>query len=62
MQHWQNKQTEMFKDMEDTAVRLGGDGRYDSSGHLAKYMSYSFLNMKSGLVTIVKLVQVMITV
>ena len=49
----------MVKDMQqDPSVRLSGDGRYDSTGHLAKYLSYSFLNMKTGLVAMVKLVQV----
>ena len=59
MQLWNNHQKRLLDDMEkEPSVRLGGDGRYDSSGHLAKYMSYSFLNMKTGLITVMKLVQV----
>ena len=61
LQYWNKKQTQMLNAMEEEeSVRFSGDGRYDSTGHLAKYMSYSLINMKTGLVTIIKLVQVIL--
>ncbi|KAL3877441.1 hypothetical protein ACJMK2_035147 [Sinanodonta woodiana] len=56
---WQLSQSYMLDEIRDrgSAVKLGGDARCCSPGHTAKYGSYSIMNLESGKILDLQLVQ-----
>ena len=54
------EQTRLINELKESggSVIVGGDGRADSPGHSAKYGSYSLIELKSGKVIDIQLVQV----
>ena len=57
---WEKQQEEMFDSVRDRGLplKLGGDARFCSQGHTAKYGSYSLINLETSKVLDVQLVQV----
>ena len=46
---WEKQQEYIFDSLRDRGlpVKLGGDARFCSQGHTAKYGSYSFINLET---------------
>ena len=57
---WEKHQIAILCNLQQKQLVLGGDGRYDSPGYLAKYGSYSLVELESNKVIDVQLVQVII--
>ena len=57
---WMKEQTRLINELKESggSVIVGGDGRADSPGHSATYGSYSLIELKSGKVIDIQLVQV----
>ena len=56
---WQNEQENIISQLEDKqSCCFSGDGRCDSPGHNAKYLTYSFGNQCSGKIVVMSLTQV----
>jgi len=55
---WQQKQVDLMNERKGRPVRLGGDGRCCSPGHTAKFGSYSLMDLETGHVLDIQLVQV----
>ena len=54
---WRSKQQELMPTCE-LPLTMGGDGRADSPGHLAKYGSYGIIDPRTNIVLHIELVQV----
>ena len=52
------RHSEMVHELNGRDITLGGDARYDSPGHSAKYALYTFVDMTHNTVTDIRLVQV----
>jgi len=59
---WGRHQTEVLNTCTGREVKLGGDARCCSPGHTDKYGSYSLMDLETGLVLDMQLVQVNIPV
>lgn len=59
---WRREQAKIIADLKAKGepLILGGDGRADSPGHSAKYGTYSMMDLRSGKIIDVQLVQVII--
>ena len=57
---WKSSQGELIQQIQDSgqSVKLAGDARCCSPGHTAKYGSYSMMDMHTGKILDIKLVQV----
>ena len=55
---FQAQRQSLMESSRGESLLLGGDGRCDSPGHCAKYMSYSLMDMKRKKILSMKLIQV----
>ena len=57
---WKRSQSEMIMLLQayNDPLSIGGDGRSDSPGHLAKYGSYTFMDVEHNVILNLELVQV----
>lgn len=46
-QVWNREQQSLLQARQGKTVRLAGDGRYDSPGYSAKFMTYTFMEMET---------------
>jgi solute carrier family 8 (sodium/calcium exchanger) len=60
-QLWTEKQQTLLQSMKEEPAILSGDGRCDSPGHCAKFGTYSLLDLRSGKVVAVEVVQVILS-
>lgn len=58
---WMEYQTAALQLCEGRDVKVGGDARCCSPGHSAKYGSYSLMDLESGMILAVELIQVNIS-
>ena len=54
---WENMQEEQFKSYGKNKVSVCGDGRCDSPGFSAQYMTYSFMDMETHKILTVNVVE-----
>lgn len=57
---WEDKQSAMITQLKESgqSIRVGGDGRCCSPGHTAKYGTYTTINLETGKILDIQLVQV----
>ena len=55
---WEGNNTVELQMCREGNVKVGGDARFCSPGHTAKYASYSLMNMETGVILATELVQV----
>ena len=55
---WNLHQKELFKNLENKTLTIGGDARMDSPGHSAKYGTYSIMDLESNKILDVQMIQV----
>ncbi|KAH7953716.1 hypothetical protein HPB49_011610 [Dermacentor silvarum] len=58
LQVWDEDQETLLTELRDTSLQLCGDGRCDSPGHSAKFLTYSFLCPEKGKIVHTEQVQV----
>eukprot|EP00795_Rhopilema_esculentum_P010150 gene10150-18815_t len=54
---WHESQKKMFQFLHGRDVVLGGDARMDSPGHMAKYGSYSLMDLGTSMILDTQLIQ-----
>ena len=61
---WKSQQTALLAELKAKGEpkSLGGDARTDSPGHTTKYGSYTMMDLNSGKITDIQLVQVIVTI
>ena len=61
---WKSQQAALLAELKAKGepLTLGGDGRADSPGHTAKYGSYTMMDLNSGKIIDIQLVQVIVTI
>ena len=55
---WNLHQKELFKNLENKTLTIGGDARMDSPGHSAKYGTYSIMDLESNKILDVQMIHV----